>query len=917
MGGFKMMKRTRGITQFEFMTLADGIRQIEENKEKRRTERRKKRRREARVALQEKIDQQRADQSEKTHDAKGDSKGESVDGALQGTKGDSVEKVPPEKKEVTAKQSEEEDLPPYAAPTNEKLDRIGNWVKITDSQRANLGKMDGDPAPVRVPPPVPSRPTAAELADMTEQRHLAATAPRKPQRKPSELSLTKLNGEAGHVWGLEEGFNWPDHEGQASEDPLDVGVDSGMDSTVLWDSNNQLNSDGESLARSSHEDLRFDKGSLDDVGTIDEDMAACMFDDLQSTVDGDNDEDFRFREPEGPPKAKQTNVLITVAGWITYGADDHTLPFSTLEADLAGDQYALIWETDTLQELGSALRLLVGEVASFLVQQGLQATVLSALMIGLAGPLWVMKLSYLVDNPWGIGLSKANKAGKVLADTLIQGVQENRPVTLIGYSLGARVIFHCLLELAARGAHGLVEEVYLLGCPVMAQKKEWEQISSVVAGRVVNGYATNDMVLGVLYRASVAVWNNVAGLRPVEGVDGIENIALDDVIQGHLDYRLCMPKVLEKLGFSITRDYFDDEDEEEEKERLELEEEKKREKEERLRAKEQRLQKKQEEYEEKLRKKKEEQERKLLERQERDKLKEEARLKRLEEKAAEAALAATSATASTSRMSWFSRRSSGKTTPVIEKPEEIEQLMDDYWMPKEIRSTLPPLVIAQDADEVFTPKELKATLPPLVIRTQELIEASHSATSTPQSKLSTTAEGDRDELIAAEIELEKAQAEVEAAKSEVAQARAAADAAAEAVAHHHHHHPISTTSPKEASDCIDTGLPAVDATELERAMMAAGPPASAGAGDLLDSKRDDDDDEDDDEAPVTALASPPFEDECTATVWHEDTPELQSPFADEIIRNLSSPGLASLTSSDATTSSPGAFVDAEENPWSG
>ncbi|KAI8587602.1 hypothetical protein BDZ88DRAFT_398289, partial [Geranomyces variabilis] len=268
-----------------------------------------------------------------------------------------------------------------------------------------------------------------------------------------------------------------------------------------------------------------------------------MFDDLQSTVDGDHaaygddDDDIRFKEPEGPPKAKQTNVLITVAGWITYGPDDHTLPFSTLEPDSAGDQYALLWETDTLQELGSALKLLVGEVASFLVQQGLQATVLSALMIGLAGPLWVMKLSYLVDNPWGIGLSKANKAGKVLADTLIQGVQENRPVTLIGYSLGARVIFHCLLELASRNAHGLIEEVYLLGCPVMAEKKEWEQISSVVAGRVVNGYATNDMVLGVLYRASVAVWNNVAGLRPVEGVSGVENIALDDVIQGHLDYR--------------------------------------------------------------------------------------------------------------------------------------------------------------------------------------------------------------------------------------------------------------------------------------------------------------------------------------------------------------------------------------------
>lgn len=67
-----------------------------------------------------------------------------------------------------------------------------------------------------------------------------------------------------------------------------------------------------------------------------------------------------------------------------------------------------------------------------------------------------MKLTYFIDNPWGNALLKAKRAGMVLADTLIAQVQESRPVTLIGFSLGARVIYYCLLELAKKSAFGMI-----------------------------------------------------------------------------------------------------------------------------------------------------------------------------------------------------------------------------------------------------------------------------------------------------------------------------------------------------------------------------------------------------------------------------------------------------------------------------
>jgi hypothetical protein len=59
-----------------------------------------------------------------------------------------------------------------------------------------------------------------------------------------------------------------------------------------------------------------------------------------------------------------------------------------------------------------------------------------------------------------------------------QGCHGDRPVTLIGIGMGARVMFHTLLELdrlADQGApaRGLVENVVLLGAPVSCRPERW------------------------------------------------------------------------------------------------------------------------------------------------------------------------------------------------------------------------------------------------------------------------------------------------------------------------------------------------------------------------------------------------------------------------------------------------------------
>ncbi|KAG0182501.1 hypothetical protein DFQ29_003727 [Apophysomyces sp. BC1021] len=270
-----------------------------------------------------------------------------------------------------------------------------------------------------------------------------------------------------------------------------------------------------------------------------------------------------------PIRAEEhVNCIITITGWLpnTDNNEEATsLPFSTLDP-LMGDHFSLYWEPDMLVALGGAFKIFATEAVTFSIQQALAHTIMGALLAGLTWPLALTKLGYLVDNPWANGLDRARLAGLILADSIMNRNLGARPVTLIGYSLGARVIFYCLLELARMNAYGLVETVALFGTPVSASKAQWKECTTVVSGRFINGYATNDWLLGFLFRASTAGLGNVAGLRPLEDIDGnrVQNLDCTDLLKGHLYYRSAMPKLLKRAGFVVTSEEFPEQKEKEE-----------------------------------------------------------------------------------------------------------------------------------------------------------------------------------------------------------------------------------------------------------------------------------------------------------------------------------------------------------------
>jgi hypothetical protein len=263
-------------------------------------------------------------------------------------------------------------------------------------------------------------------------------------------------------------------------------------------------------------------------------------------------EDFAFipiHRNQDPRKqdneSRRLRVAIAVSGWLR-DPEEVSKPWRYISTGTEG--FALRWELEALLKLGHSLETFVTSAAwGYAKKKIIEQTVFAA-MTAAMWPLGLLKIATLLDNPFSKAKYRAEKAGEVLADALINKVQGERPVTLVGYSLGARLIFSCLEKLAERKAFGLVENVVLVGAPCPSDVADWRRIRSVVSGRCVNVFSKSDYILGFLYRTS-SMQLGVAGLQPVVGVHGVQNVDVSDIVDGHLQYRFITGSILRKIGF--------------------------------------------------------------------------------------------------------------------------------------------------------------------------------------------------------------------------------------------------------------------------------------------------------------------------------------------------------------------------------
>ncbi|KAI1490718.1 hypothetical protein F5X96DRAFT_634768 [Biscogniauxia mediterranea] len=271
-------------------------------------------------------------------------------------------------------------------------------------------------------------------------------------------------------------------------------------------------------------------------------------------------EDFKFlplKQERGRgwsrdgPEGRRLRVTIGINGWLQT-EEDVTKPWRVLGDE--SEVFALRYEIKSLVALGTKLKALVTSTAWSAVRaEILKRTVLATLQSAL-WPILLLNSASSIDNPFSLARNRSEKAGKILADALINKVQGERPVTLVGYSLGARVIYSCLRVLAERKAFGLIDTVVLIGAPVPSNPGHWQMMRTVVAGKLFNVYSENDYILGFLYR-STSLQLGIAGLQPIRGdaLAGVENLDLSPEVKGHLRYPDLIAQILARCGFPGVR----------------------------------------------------------------------------------------------------------------------------------------------------------------------------------------------------------------------------------------------------------------------------------------------------------------------------------------------------------------------------
>ncbi|VDM81091.1 unnamed protein product, partial [Strongylus vulgaris] len=155
------------------------------------------------------------------------------------------------------------------------------------------------------------------------------------------------------------------------------------------------------------------------------------------------------------------HCALVVSGWIeedTYflllllnvQSCEEAFEHQWRHLNLSREQYTLRYESKYLMELGKAMSYIMSIAVSVAIQQTLMETALAGLMAAVAWPVAILSCASVLDNPWNVCIARAAEVGEYLAEALLSRSHGKRPISLVGFSLGARVIYHCLLAMSKR-----------------------------------------------------------------------------------------------------------------------------------------------------------------------------------------------------------------------------------------------------------------------------------------------------------------------------------------------------------------------------------------------------------------------------------------------------------------------------------
>lgn len=261
------------------------------------------------------------------------------------------------------------------------------------------------------------------------------------------------------------------------------------------------------------------------------------------------DYDFGFRRA---PVKDSGHRIVFVNGFMTEDDKDGHDWCEGLEgySDNSALWY-LSWESKTLLELGKTFSGTGGNLlsGSVLAKAAGLASKQAAKSLSIASH--ALTLSKAASNPWHSAMLNAEKAGALLAEAISR--TEGKTFTLMGHSLGARVVFFALLALATKDPEKrFVDKAILMGGAVgRTDTESWDSAASAVSEGIYNCYSNKDRVLQLLYQGANVGLSTPAGLGAASSsCDSVTNVDFSDLIDGHNAWKPNLKEVLARLQVS-------------------------------------------------------------------------------------------------------------------------------------------------------------------------------------------------------------------------------------------------------------------------------------------------------------------------------------------------------------------------------
>lgn len=230
------------------------------------------------------------------------------------------------------------------------------------------------------------------------------------------------------------------------------------------------------------------------------------------------------------------------------------------------DAFAIECEADMMKQAGTGLRSymldnLIRTGGTKAAEQVVKKTALAGIA-AITLPLSVFNAaSATLDGVFVRAKTRSHKAGLILAETLRNEVQGHRPVILIGTSLGAATILTALTELAKdpENTSHLIDSVVLVSAPITPSPSTLKMARSIVQRRFINAFSSNDMVCGIaawlgsgisVEELKAGKLPRVIGSRAIDGVPGLENINISDIITSHFQVNESdkLARILDRCG---------------------------------------------------------------------------------------------------------------------------------------------------------------------------------------------------------------------------------------------------------------------------------------------------------------------------------------------------------------------------------